>query len=199
MHGLLAQFAAERVVRELFDLLVRAMARPIGPAHRLQRLGHGAVEEPTARREQPAIRDLADPIVGEVQLVPHGLEHVLANHLLDRLCRVALVHAAGGSKQREVEPAPDDGSHRGQLLAPPAEPVEPLGHEIPHAGREGRRAGCSVSVRPPRLLVEGAHRLDGDKGVALAHGPDVLLHLGHRPSVGPHAGERAHEQRGVGA
>jgi len=132
-------------------------------------------------------------------LVSHGLEHVLANHLLDRRCRVALVHAAGGYQQREVEPAPDDGSRRRQLLTPQAEPVEPLGHEIPHAGREGGRTGCSVSVLPPRLLVEGAHRLHGDEGVTLAHGPDVLLHSGHRPSIGPHAGERAHEQHGVGA
>ena len=62
------------------------------------------MEEPPAGREQPAIRDIADPIVREVQLVPDGLEHSVADHLVDRFRRVALLHSAGGMEEREVEP-----------------------------------------------------------------------------------------------
>ena len=87
---------------ELLDLLAEAvpggrLPRFDGPrAHHLERLGDGAMEEPAARGEQPTIRDIPDPIVGEVQLVSHGLEHVVADHLLDRLRRVAFLHPAGG-------------------------------------------------------------------------------------------------------
>ena len=65
-------------------------------ARSLQHLGDGAMKETTARRKQAAIRDVADPIVGEVQVIPHGLEHALANHLFDGFRHVALVHAARG-------------------------------------------------------------------------------------------------------
>jgi hypothetical protein len=51
-----------------------------------------------------------------------SLEHMLANHLLDRFGRVALVDAAGGSQQGKVETAPDDGCHGRELLTPRAEP-----------------------------------------------------------------------------
>ena len=110
------------------------------------------MEEPPAGRKQPAIRDVANPIVREVQLVPHGLEHVVANHLLDRLRRVALVHSAGGMEEREIEPAPDDRGHGGQLLTARTEPVEPPGDEIAHARGQRQRAGAVVaSVHSDRL------------------------------------------------
>jgi hypothetical protein len=74
-RGLLPQFAAERVMGKLLDVLIEAMSRAslrylggLG-AHCLQCVDHSAVEEPPARREKPAIRNLAHPIVGEVQLV----------------------------------------------------------------------------------------------------------------------------------
>ena len=106
------------------------------------------MEEPPAGREQPAIRDLANPIVGEVQLVPDGLEHVVADHLLDRLRRVALFHAAGGLEEREVEPAPDDRGHGGQLLTARTEPVEPPGHEITHARGQSHAVAFVASSVP---------------------------------------------------
>ena len=140
--------------------------------------------------EQPAIRDVADPIVGEVQLVPHGLEHVVANHLLDRLRRVALVHAAGG--WRSVK------SNRRPMTAATAAScwLRALSRSSRRATRSRTRAGrASAPVprepRPQALLIEGAHRLHGDEGIALAHGPDLLLHVRHRRGVAPDAGERA--------
>jgi hypothetical protein len=57
------------------------------------------MEKSPAGQEQPGIGDLPHPIMGEVQLVPHRLEHVLTHHLLDRLRRVALFHAAGRLQQ----------------------------------------------------------------------------------------------------
>ena len=47
--------------------------------------------------------------------------------------------------------------------------------------------------------IERAHCLRGDEGVALAHGPDPLLHLRHRQGVAPDTSKRPHEQRGVGS
>jgi hypothetical protein len=37
-----------------------------------ERLGHGRVEEAAARGKQPAIRDVSNAIVRELELVPHG-------------------------------------------------------------------------------------------------------------------------------
>ena len=140
-------------------------------------------------REQPAIRDLADPIVGEVQLVSHGLEHVVADHLLDRLRRVALVHPAGGLEEREVEPAPDDRGHGGHLLTARTEPVEAPDNEIADARGQGQRARCLASATPLAVLIERANRLHGDEGIALAHRPDLRL----RPA--PPSGRRSRRAR----
>ena len=137
--------------------------------------------------------------MGEVQLVSHGLEHVVADHLLDRRRRVALVHPAGGVEEREVEAAPDDRGHGGQLLTAPAEPVEPPGDQIADARGQGERAGCLAGAIPQAGLIERAHRLHGDEGIALAHRPDLLFDVRHRPRVAPDAGERPDEQRGVGS
>jgi hypothetical protein len=135
--------------------------------------------------------------VGEVQLVPRRLEDMVTHHLLDRLRRAALVHAGGGAEKREVERAPDDRGHRGQLLTTPTEAVEPPGNEIPHARGQRQRAGLVPGALPPSMLIEVAHRLNRDEGIALAHGPDPLLHQSHRRRLDPGASERSHEQSRV--
>ena len=204
-HGLVRQFAAERVKGELLDLLAEAISIEWGHgaddprADRLERLGHGAMEEPSARREQPAIRDLADPIVGEVQLVSHGLEHLVADYLLDRRRRVALVHLADGVEEREVEAPPDHRGHGDDLLTAPAEPVDPPGDQITDARGQGERAGCLAGAIPPAGLIERANRLHGDEGIALTHRPDLLLDVRHRLRVAPDTGERPEEQGGIGS
>src|SRR5262250_1350414 len=99
------------------------------------------MEEPAPGGNDPTIRDLADSIMGKVQLITHGLKYALADHLLDGLRRLALVRAARRVEQREVEPARDDRGHCSQLLAPHAEPVEPPGDEIADARGKRRRAG----------------------------------------------------------
>ena len=190
---------------KLLDVLIEAMSRArlrylggLG-AHCLQCVDHGAVEEPPARREKPAIRNLAHPIVGEVQLVPDRLEHAVPDHLLDRLRRVALFHTAGGAEEGEVEPAADDCGHGGYLLSRRTEPVQPAGDETTHAGRQGYRAGLPANARPQAVLIEGAHAFHGNERIALAHGPDPLFHLRHRRGVAPGTSKGTHEQRRVGA
>ena len=121
----------------------------------------------------------------------------MAHHLLDRLCRVAFVHAARGLEERELEPSPDYRGHGRHLLTPRTEPVEPPGNQIPDAGGQ-RHRGAFRERHPQARLIERAHRLHGDEGIALAHPPDPRFHLRHRPGVAPDASERPHEQGCVG-
>src|SRR5262245_40529228 len=63
VHGLLRQFAPQRMVSELLDLLATPRRRS------LERLDHGAVQETSAQGQQPSVGDLPDSIVREIQLI----------------------------------------------------------------------------------------------------------------------------------
>jgi hypothetical protein len=204
-HGRPGEASLGVVMRELLDLLAEQIPGGRPPRvdghrpHRLERLGHRAMEESSAGQEQPAIGDLPDPIMGEVQLVPHRLEHVLTHHLLDRLRRVALFHPAGRLQQGKVELASDDRRHRRHLPTARTEAVEPPGDEETDARRQGQGAGLIGSAVREAIAVEGTDRLHGNKGIAFAHGPDLLLHVGGGGGVLAAASQRTHEQSSVGS
>jgi len=107
---------------ELLDLLVdpipgRRTRREAGPrARRLERLGDGAMQKTSARGEQAAIRDVADSIVSEVQVIPDGLEHMVANHLVDRFRRRGF---ASAMLRRALEEARAAGLRTAFLQASP--------------------------------------------------------------------------------
>jgi hypothetical protein len=165
---------------QLLDAVAGVVGRPVrvigGRTEGFERIHHGAMQEAAAGREEPLVGHVADPVMGEVQQVAVGLEHVMANHLLDRFRDVALVHAAGGPEEGEVEAPPDDRGHRGHLLAARAEPVEPAGHQLADARGQGQRRGLLGPARQQPIVVDGAHGLQHHEGIALAHGPDALLH-----------------------
>jgi hypothetical protein len=152
------------------------------------------VEEAPPRRKQPAVGDVANAIVRELEVVAHGAQHVGPHHLLDRLGGMTLVHAAGRAEQREVELAPDDRGHRGGRLTARAEPVESTRDEVTDAlGQRGlARPRAGTAGRGLRSVSE--HGFHGDEGIALAHGPDARFERGH---VAADARERTHDRRDV--
>ena len=163
----------------------------------LERLGHRAVKEPPAWLEQPAIGDVSHPVVREVQLVSHRLEHVVAHQLLDGLGRIAFVHGAGRLKQREVERPSDHGGHRRHLPAHRPESVQSPGDEVADAPRQGQGTGLT-RVRQ-LIAIQRADRFHGDERIPLAHGPDLFLHAGERRGIFAGATQRSDERDGVGA
>src|SRR5215468_3371470 len=50
----------------------------------LERLSGRLVQYCAPRREEPTVRDVADPIVDEVELVTHRVEHTSCDELLHR-------------------------------------------------------------------------------------------------------------------
>src|SRR5262245_57060258 len=115
------------------------------------------MQEQPAVWEHPAVGHVADALVGEVELVPHGLEDWVTNHPLDGLGGRPLVQATSGLEEPESEAAAEDRGHRHEALAAGTEPLEALRNEPAHAGGQHESGG----------RVERAHGLHDDEGIAL--------------------------------
>jgi hypothetical protein len=57
------------------------------------------------------------------------------------------------------------------------ERLEAPGDQITDARGQGQAAGSLASATPQAVLIERAHRLHGDEGIALAHRPDLRFDL----------------------
>ena len=115
----------ERVRGEVARM--KALDRLPDPA--VQALAHGG--------QEPVERHLADPVVGELQLLPHALQDAVADQLLDALGGLALGGVRGAAEERQVEPPAD---HRGHRDEPPRR----------------SRPGCRVDARRRRARARGA-------------------------------------------
>ena len=119
------------------------------PASSLDRARDGAMQQRAPGRQHPAVDDLADAIVSEVEAVAHVVEHLAAHELLDGLGRVRLGGAGGVPEEPERERPADHGGHRGELAAPRAEALEPpRDHRADAVRHRARRAPRAPDAAP---------------------------------------------------
>src|SRR5262245_56204305 len=94
-----------------------------------QGLRYPAVEHLAAGREDPAIRRLPHPVVGEVKLLAYALQQATAGQLLDRQRHFLVAEPGEVLEQSELELAPHDGGLGQQLAARLAESIELAANE----------------------------------------------------------------------
>ena len=107
------------------------------------------MERHPERRRQFLGRDLADPVVAELQPLPGAAQHPVADQLFDALGGLALGQVRRPLDEREVELAPDHRGGRDQTPAPLGEALQALPDEGPHSGRQGQ-ARAPDTVAPSR-------------------------------------------------
>jgi hypothetical protein len=165
-----------RAVPHAARVIVRADHRGVRVGvDRLERLGRAPVQEPAAGREQRALGDLADALVGELQPLVDDPQDAAPHQLLDALGGLRLVEAGRALQEHELDAAPDDRGHREELPPALAQAREPRAHHLPHALGQGQRAGDVGG----HALLEGVDRLDGHERVAGARRPDALREIVH--------------------
>jgi hypothetical protein len=72
-------------------------------SERFEGRGHVTVQQLSTRRQEPAVHDVADAVVREVEALVHTLQHPSPHQFLDRLRGVAVGEPAGSLQQSEVE------------------------------------------------------------------------------------------------
>lgn len=154
----------------------------------LDRVGDATVEELTTRKEEGPVRDVADAVVREVEVLADAVEDPPAHELLDSPRGVAFVETAGTMQQRELERPSDDGGHVGQLTAALRETRETTGHDFPHAVGNTERPGRG---RGPFRGSE--HGLHDHERVALADRPGMIREPGQHHVVAFRPRERSRQ------
>jgi hypothetical protein len=101
-----------------------------------ERFGYAAVQSLAARWEYPAVDDLSHPVVCEIQIFAHRVEHVPSAELLHLPRRLLFIASRHLLEERKIEIATHDRGQRRQLAAPLAEPVELAADERADAVRD---------------------------------------------------------------
>src|SRR5580704_14589127 len=129
-------------------------------AEALERPANRAVQDSSARREEPFVDDLADPVVREVETVIETLTPTVTSAAQDMhphepfegCDEITVVEGARGLQQIELELAADDGSRGHDLLAKGWKARDMRGDELPDPGRH-RQVADTVAED---ALLEGA-------------------------------------------
>ena len=150
------------------------MALRVAGVEIFERLRHPDVQPLPSRMQQLVVHDLANPLVGEVELFAEAVQHAAAHQLFDALGGVPFVEPRRALEEREIEFAPDDGRHRREMSAAVAQALQAAGHDAANAlgQRQGRRRARS------RAFLDRPDGLHDQEGVARARAPDLGVELG---------------------
>ena len=158
----------------------RVVPLGIGGVEILEGLRHQDVQPFPPRMDELVVHDLANPLVGEVELLAEALQHAPAHQLLHSLGGVPFVEPGRPLEERELELAADDGGHRCEVPASVAQAFQTAGHDAADAlgkrERRRRERGDALLDRPDGL--------DHQKGVARARAPDLRI----QPGIGAGGG-----------
>ena len=122
------------------------------------------------KREEPAVDDLTDSLMGEVEPLSNPVENATPHKLLDPFGRVANAETSGDLKNGEFKFAADHGRHRRQLLAARTQSLQAPCDHLPDPlgqGQTGRRLGHGPFVERP-------HGFDDDERIPRARHPQAF-------------------------
>ncbi len=148
----------------------------------LQGPDHPGVQQRPAGRQKPAVRDLPDPLVREVEAFTPKPEETALRELFQRARGLRPGQLGRLLDERDVELPSNDGGGSEKLLAPGAQALEPSGDQLPDAFR--KKGGPGLELSP---FLERAQHLDHHEGIPLAAPPDLLPQMRCRTgrAIGP--------------
>ena len=152
-------------------------------------LGHPAMQHLAARGEDLAVGHFAHPVVREVEMLAHAVQHAPADQLLHAPRDRLLAEPGHAVQETELELAPHHGGQRHQVAAPLVEPIELAADDVADALGQGE----PLETGRERLVSGRAHRLDHDEGIPPAGAPYLLAQVSHRRLVASGARESPDE------
>jgi len=143
------------------------------------------------RRQQPLVRDLSDPLMGEVETLTDRVKDPAPDELFNAFGGLRRAELGRVLEEREIELTTDDAGHGGQAPRAVAEPVEARGDDLTYPMRHARLTGRFVGF----ALLQSTDGLEHHERISLAGAPHRLAEPLDCGFVGPRLQQRSDERR----